>query len=127
MKKQNKILLSLVFIFGILVITISKSVSVQELDENLDLYQEIYTLDDNFQYADDMAYAAVYVTPIKSGVWMEVGSKYIHTYDATNITCSVGINIGYSEKGPTGGATFGLQGSTVGKSWSTYADNAVIF
>lgn len=87
----------------------------------------LFNVDDYFYYPGYAAYATVNVTPKVTGKAMEIGSKYIHTYDKTNITWSVGVNVGYTDKGPTGGATFSLTGSNVGSSWQTYADNAVTF
>lgn len=87
----------------------------------------LFNVDDGEMDAGSSAYASVKVTPIVRGVWVEIGSKYIHTYNTQNIEWSVGLNVGYEDGGPTGGGSFGLQGSSVGQYWQTYADNAVKF
>lgn len=84
----------------------------------------LFNVDDYWMLAGDIAYAAVYVTPNVNGTWVDIATKYIHTYNKQNITWTVGTNVGYTPQGPTGGYSFGLTGTTITETWQLYADNA---
>lgn len=85
----------------------------------------LFNVEDQTMYAGDYAYAVVYVIPKSSNSTIAIGTKYIHTYNKTNISWAVGVNLGYTEKGPTGGYSFNLTGTTVTDNWQLYDDNDI--
>lgn len=84
----------------------------------------LFNVEDDRMYAGDYAYAVVYIIPKSSGLTVDIGTKYIHTYNQTNITWAIGVNVGYTSTGPTGGFTFNITGTNVVNCWQLYAENA---
>ncbi|MCY6958685.1 hypothetical protein [Clostridium brassicae] len=85
----------------------------------------MFNLDDSkLNAADKYAYCSVRVVPKVSGKWIEVGSKYVHTYSVTNYSWTLGSTFNYSSTGPAGGLSYSVTGTPASSSWQTYADNA---
>jgi hypothetical protein len=86
----------------------------------------LFNFNDLMFQAGNSTWAAVYVTPKRSGT-LEYGSKYVHTYEKTNISWTIGQNISYQSGGNTGGYTYSISGTPASYSWSTYTDNALTY
>lgn len=82
-----------------------------------------------FNYDDkncwyDTSMAAVYVTPKKPGSWLDIGSKFTHTYTEKSVKTTETISIGFSLAGPTGGYSYTADTTIVNKAWTRYMDNS---
>ena len=83
----------------------------------------LFNIDDSKLSYNQFTTATVKVKPKKSG-WMDVASKYVHTYNVTNYTWSIGGTISYSSGGLGGSFTFNISGTPAQNSWQLYADNS---
>lgn len=83
----------------------------------------LFNVEDKKMWAYDTAIASVYVKPKQSNTTIDVGSKYVHTFNNLQLTWSIGGNVNYQSTGPTGGGTFNVTGTSSSNSWQIYNDN----
>ena len=66
----------------------------------------------------NQGYGVVYVTPKSSGVWIDYGAEWIHTYTTQNVSYTPSLGFTYSGSGGVGGsAGVSWTVSTVEESW----------
>lgn len=87
----------------------------------------LFNLQDKNLRKGEYAYASVRVKR-KTGSKLDFQTKYVHTFDTTNFTWSIGGNVEYEQStGIKGGMSFSVSGEAKQKSWQRFADNTLYF
>lgn len=84
----------------------------------------LFNVEDKSMWSGDYCYAVVYVKAKPSCYDIDIATKYIHTYNTTNVTWAVGVNVNYTAAGPTGGFSYSISGQNLNDTWQLFNNNA---
>lgn len=87
----------------------------------------LFNLQDSKMTKGKSAHCTALVTPKSGKKKIDFASKYIHTYNKTNYTWSIGGNVKYkaTDKNWSGGMTFKVTGTAKENKWQLYYDNTL--